>query len=62
MNEEEIKQLLAERYNPEEIVDILGLDTEVLVVLLWDYIEDNLDKFNLQVATFDEIVERVYGE
>lgn len=59
MNEEELKQLIAERYNPEELIDIMGWDTEQLVTMLWDYID--LYKLNLYVESFDEITDRVYG-
>jgi hypothetical protein len=45
---EHIKQLLVDKYDPDDIIDLLGLDTEELVDLLEDYILDNLDKFELE--------------
>jgi hypothetical protein len=44
---EEEKALLVDRYDPDTIIDFLGLDTEELVELLEEVIVDNLHKFDI---------------
>jgi len=42
---EELKERIKENYDPDELVDILGISTEDLVEYLSDYIELNRIKF-----------------
>lgn len=44
---EHIKQLLLDRYDPDDIISILELDTEELIDELEHLILKNLDKFEL---------------
>lgn len=44
---EHIKQQLLDRYDPDDIIYILEIDTEELVDELEHLIMRNLDKFNL---------------
>jgi hypothetical protein len=46
----ELKQRLADKYDPESLLETLGLNTtEALVEVLNDYIEENYDKLVLEV-------------
>lgn len=51
---EELKSRLAAKYDPDELLERLGLvDSEVLVEVLSDYIEENYDKLILEVEDDD---------
>ena len=41
----DLREMLVERLNPEEVVDALGLTTEELVELLWETIHENRTRF-----------------
>lgn len=39
---------IIERWSPEEVLDLLSLDTEQLVDLLEDYVIGNIEKFDVE--------------
>ena len=43
---EELKELIAERYDPDEFVDMLDISTEMLVEAFEDLIIEKREKFN----------------
>jgi hypothetical protein len=43
-----LKQRVAARYDPEEIIDILALDSEELVEALEELVMLHLDKFDVE--------------
>jgi len=43
---EHIRQQLIDRYDPDDILTVLGLDTEELIDYLEELIIENLHKFN----------------
>ena len=46
----ELKSRLAAKHDPDELLEVLGLaDSEVLVEVLSDYIEENYDKLVVEV-------------
>lgn len=48
----ELKQRLAVNYDADQLLELLGLtDSEVLVEVLSDYIEENYDKLLEEVGT-----------
>jgi hypothetical protein len=50
-NLEELKKLLAAKFSPEELCELLGLSTYALVECLSEYIEEHQDM--LEEAVFD---------
>ena len=45
-NTVKILDIIKERVDPEELIDILGMETDELVELLHDTILDNVDRFD----------------
>lgn len=41
----ELRDLIVEQVDPDELIDVLGLTTEDLVDALWEYITENRDRF-----------------
>jgi hypothetical protein len=51
----ELKELIKERLNPEELVDTLGLTTEELVEELWNTIYEQRDRFAYLYSEAEEL-------
>lgn len=56
LTEEQLEELI-DKYDPDDIIDILGVDTEQLVILLEHYIADRLNKFELDSDDYQEAEE-----
>ena len=61
MQYEELKDRLVAHYDPDEIVDILGISTEELVDCLQFYLEENPLKL-YRFVEFDESIEESYQQ
>ena len=59
MDENKLRDRVVLCYDSESIIDILNLDIEVLVELLWEEIWENKEKFDLayveEYIDYDEI-------
>ena len=47
LSEEQLREI-ADAYSCEQIIDILDIDSLTLLDFFREYVEDNLDKFNLR--------------
>jgi hypothetical protein len=47
LSEEQLRDI-ADAYSCEQIIDILDIDSLTLLDFFREYVEDNLDKFNLR--------------
>jgi hypothetical protein len=47
LSEEQLRDI-ADAYSCEQIIDILDIDSITLLDFFREYVEDNLDKFNLR--------------
>lgn len=47
---EELKAIIAARYDPVQLLDLLGLDMDELVERLWDDINENIELFTEELS------------
>lgn len=47
---EELKDIIASRYDPLQLMDVLGIEMEDLVELLWDKIDENQSLFEEELG------------
>ena len=50
-----LRQLLIDRYYSSELIEKLGIPIDELVDCLWEYIKDNIDKFDDEFKIDEEL-------